>query len=556
MKLRKVIAAMSAATVAICSTVSAGAVVISDKATKLDSSWGTWVDMDASNFSAADVLTVYVSDIGDDAKLCVKSKDAGWPQLAIGDVYETDASTSSIVEQGLIVLSKDATVVNVALTKDMASSLNTYGGLVAGANLTIDSIKYGEKAEIKKDAPAEDTKADEVKAEPVTVKIAYTDGKTPSYTYKVGAGVKDLKVKVAMTGNVEWNDWCGAGVVVTDAKGNKTYYQWGGAQVSWGWDADGDKVDDSKDGVKGSTWAGTIGTDGGEISVPVSDGATVEFYCLSWDSQPGVDQYTLTFDAPSAEETKADDAKKDETPVEPTEETTDVSSEETEDVSSEETTDDVSSEETADVSSEDVSSEETAEDNSAWEEAVANASKDIADYLDVDSANKTLFLKYDDGKVGYADAAGIDIASITGVKFNVTFDELEVADESVWIGGGIGANSNSTSWLQNEWGRNDKPIIADLENGTITWDNGAPIFTADDKYAQLWVCSWGGSFAVDSVELLFADNGDASADDTKTDDTKTDDTKGSPDTGVAGVAVAAGVVALAGAAVVVSRKRK
>ena len=39
-------------------------------------------------------------------------------------------------------------------------------------------------------------------------------------------------------------------------------------------------------------------------------------------------------------------------------------------------------------------------------------------------------------------------------------------------------------------------------------------------------------------------------------DTKTDDTKGSPDTGVAGVAVAAGVVALAGAAVVVSRKRK
>lgn len=262
-------------------------------------------------------------------------------------------------------------------------------------------------------------------------------------------------------------------------------------------------------------------------------------------------------DAAPVEDTK-DDEKADETaPAEPTEETADVASEDTSDAASE----DVSSEETADVSSEDVSSEdvsseETAEDNSAWEEAVANASKDIADYLDVNASNKTLFLKYDDGKVGYADAAGIDIASITGVKFHVTFDELEVADESVWIGGGIGANSNSTSWLQNEWGRNEKPIIPDFENGTITWDNGAPIFSADDKYAQLWVCSWGGSFAVDSVELLFADNGDASADDTKTDDTKTDDTKGSPDTGVAGVAVAAGVVALAGAAVVVSRKRK
>lgn len=39
-------------------------------------------------------------------------------------------------------------------------------------------------------------------------------------------------------------------------------------------------------------------------------------------------------------------------------------------------------------------------------------------------------------------------------------------------------------------------------------------------------------------------------------DTNTDANKGNPDTGVAGVAVAAGVVALAGAAVVASRKRK
>lgn len=263
-------------------------------------------------------------------------------------------------------------------------------------------------------------------------------------------------------------------------------------------------------------------------------------------------------DAAPVEDTK-DDEKADETaPAEPTEETADVASEDTsdaasEDVSSEETTDDVSSDETADVSSEETAD---ADDNSAWEEAVANASKDIADYLDVDSANKTLFLKYDDGKVGYADAADLDITSITGVKFNVTFDELEVADESVWIGGGIGANSNSTGWSQVEWGRNEKPIIADLENGTITWDNGAPIFSADDKYAQLWVSSWGGTMSVDSVELIFADDGNTAADDTKTDDTKTDDTKGSPDTGVAGVAVAAGVVALAGAAVVVSRKRK
>ena len=409
---------------------------------------------------------------------------------------------------------------------------------------------------------------EEVKAEPVTEKIAYTDGETASYTYKVGAGVKELKVKVALTGNVEWNDWCGAGVIVTDAKGNKTYYQWGGAQVTWGWDADGDKVDDSIGGAKGSTWLGTIGTDGGEIAIPVSDGATVEFYCLSWDSQPGVDQYTLTFDAPSAEDTKKDEEPAPtQTEEAPVDETSDEASDETYDETSDETSDEISDETSDETSDEsfDVSSEEDGNvedgnvedgnDDSAWEEAVANASKDIADYLDTEASNKTLFLKYDDGKVGYVDAADIDITKITGVKFNVTFDELEVADEAVWIGGGIGANSNSTGWKQVEWGRNEKPIIADLENGTITWDNGESIFKADDTYAQLWVCSWGGSLTVDSVELLFAEDA-ASADNSSADNSSADDNKANPDTGVAGVAVAAGVVALAGAAVVVSRKRK
>ena len=194
------------------------------------------------------------------------------------------------------------------------------------------------------DTKTEDTKT-EAKTETVTAKMAYTDGTTPSFTYKLGTGAKELKVKVAMTGNVEWNDWCGAGVAVTAADGSKSYYQWGGAQVSWGWDATGDKVDDSVDGVKGKTWIGTVGATGGEITVPVSDNATVEFYCLSWDSNPGVDQYTLTFDAPvaaDAAETPADPVDEPTTPAEetePAEETIDESSEESEESyeSSEET---------------------------------------------------------------------------------------------------------------------------------------------------------------------------------------------------------------------------
>lgn len=57
----------------------------------------------------------------------------------------------------------------------------------------------------------------------------------------------------------------------------------------------------------------------------------------------------------------------------------------------------------------------------------------------------------------------------------------------------------------------------------------------------------------DTAEVATSDETADAADNTNT---NTDANKGNPDTGVAGVAVAAGVVALAGAAVVVSRKRK
>lgn len=234
------------------------------------------------------------------------------------------------------------------------------------------------------DTKTEDTKT-EAKTETVTAKMAYTDGTTPSFTYKLGTGAKELKVKVAMTGNVEWNDWCGAGVAVTAADGTKSYYQWGGAQVSWGWDATGDKVDDSVDGVNGKTWIGTVGATGGEITVPVSDNATVEFYCLSWDSKAGVDQYTLTFDAPvaaDAAETPADPVDEPTTPAEetePAEETIDESSEESEESyeSSEESEESYESEETESFVETDTAEEtETASEPAAPAEDTTNTGAD------------------------------------------------------------------------------------------------------------------------------------------------------------------------------------
>ncbi len=64
----------------------------------------------------------------------------------------------------------------------------------------------------------------------------------------------------------------------------KAYYQFGGAQVTWGWDADGDKADDSEKGSAGTTWAGSLdsATGNGTIKVPVAKGDSVEIICLSW----------------------------------------------------------------------------------------------------------------------------------------------------------------------------------------------------------------------------------------------------------------------------------
>ncbi len=60
-------------------------------------------------------------------------------------------------------------------------------------------------------------------------------------------------------------------------------------------------------------------------------------------------------------------------------------------------------------------------------------------------------------------------------------------------------------WKQIEWGRADKEVIADLENGTITWLSTAPVFKTSDKYAQFWLQTWGGTVTVKSIDVLGKD---------------------------------------------------
>lgn len=113
--------------------------------------------------------------------------------------------------------------------------------------------------------------------------------------------------------------------------------------------------------------------------------------------------------------------------------------------------------------------------------------------------------KPEEEKPSWITNSGYTIADVYGVTYHVEFNADEVADEATWIGGGMGANSNSTGWKQIEWGRSDKEITADLANGTITWLSDTPVFKDSDKYAQFWLQTWGGTVTVKSIDVLGKD---------------------------------------------------
>ena len=113
--------------------------------------------------------------------------------------------------------------------------------------------------------------------------------------------------------------------------------------------------------------------------------------------------------------------------------------------------------------------------------------------------------KPEEEKPSWITNSGYTIADVYGVTYHVEFNADEVANPATWIGGDMGANSNSTGWKQIEWGRADKEVIADLENGTITWLSDAPVFKDSDTYAQFWLQTWGGTVTVKSIDVLGKD---------------------------------------------------
>ncbi|MBQ3160994.1 MAG: hypothetical protein IJC04_02580 [Oscillospiraceae bacterium] len=124
---------------------------------------------------------------------------------------------------------------------------------------------------------------------------------------------------------------------------------------------------------------------------------------------------------------------------------------------------------------------------------------DTTNYMKEGDANGTVFVRADkEGDPNLTADTGIALDTIYGVKYYVEFGSED------WIGGGIGANSQSTGWLSNEWATNAKPIVADVENGTITWLLDKPVFAESDTYCQFWIQTWSGTLTVKSADILDA----------------------------------------------------
>lgn len=117
-----------------------------------------------------------------------------------------------------------------------------------------------------------------------------------------------------------------------------------------------------------------------------------------------------------------------------------------------------------------------------------------------------------------------ELVKAKAIKFTVTVDDPALAESAangeVWLGGGIGFNSESTGWESHEWcfqpyatDDDGNPIDEDGD-GTpdpikeLTWtkvsdgvyevtfvDPDGSVFADTDTYAQIWMQDWSGDNA-------------------------------------------------------------
>lgn len=219
-------------------------------------------------------------------------------------------------------------------------------------------------------------------------------------------------------------------------------------------------------------------------------------------------------------------------------------------------------------------------------------------------------------KTGVLTGTNVELADVCGVDINVTVgaDSAAKIEAGDWIGGGLGYNSESTGWDSTEWsfqeGAKDVTgVKADDGSYDFVLKGTDPVFADTDTFAQVWLQNWTTEdFTFNSFTLLDKDgnpllvvesdkeqdgssvvvseseapaSSESTADSTEsTDSTDSDESKvilvdstdsktnsaatsskaannasnTNPSTGAAALAVVG--VALAGAAVVATKKRK
>lgn len=116
------------------------------------------------------------------------------------------------------------------------------------------------------------------------------------------------------------------------------------------------------------------------------------------------------------------------------------------------------------------------------------------------------YFAYVKGTEGWSNDTGRPVTDVYGVTFHVTFNADDIA-EGKWIGGNIGYNSDKENWKVQEWANMEgKPILADVENGTITYKSSSPVFQGTEEWAQLILQVYdGANVTVESADLLDKD---------------------------------------------------
>ena len=124
-------------------------------------------------------------------------------------------------------------------------------------------------------------------------------------------------------------------------------------------------------------------------------------------------------------------------------------------------------------------------------------------YIDERTPGKDYFLTVNSADANipaWCKDSGVDVTEVYGVRYYI-----EVNDASQGFGGGIIINSTANNWESHDWGNADaaKEIVSDGTSVELLKD--APVFKADDAYANFCLQNWWGDWKVVDVDILGKD---------------------------------------------------